>query len=53
MMEWLTRIFSGLLSMSGSGNREIVLNLNGIEVARAIVDDLRDVEDQSPRIKSD
>ena len=44
---------AGLLSMSGSGNREIVLNLNGIEVARAIVDDLRDVEDQSPRIKSD
>ena len=44
---------AGLLSMSGSGNREIVLKLNGIEVARAIVDDLRDVEDQSPRIKSD
>lgn len=44
---------AGLLSMPGSGNREIVLKLNGIEVARAIVDDLRDVEDQSPRIKSD
>ena len=44
---------AGLLSMSGSGNREIVLKLNGIEVARAVVDDIRDVEDQSPRIKSD
>lgn len=44
---------AGLLSMPGGGNREIVLKLNGIEVARAIVDDLRDVEDQSPRIKSD
>ena len=44
---------AGLLSMPRGGNREIVLKLNGIEVARAIVDDLRDVEDQSPRIKSD
>lgn len=44
---------AGLLSMPGSGNREIVLKMNCIEVARAIVDDLRDVEDQSPRIKSD
>lgn len=34
-------------------NQEIVLNLNGREVARAMVGDLRAVEDQSPRIVSD
>ena len=34
-------------------NREIVLNLNGKEVARGLIDDIRAVEDQSPRIVSD
>lgn len=32
---------------------EIVLNLNGTEIARALVPDIRKVEDQSPRIVSD
>ena len=32
---------------------EIVLNINGKEAARALVDDVRSVEDQSPRIVSD
>lgn len=34
-------------------NKEIVLNLNGREVARGLIDDIRAVEDQSPRIVSD
>lgn len=33
--------------------KEIVLNLNGTEVARAILPDIRSAEDQSPRITSD
>ena len=32
---------------------EVVFNLNGTEVARALVPDIRKVEDQSPRIVSD
>ena len=35
------------------GDREIVLNINGKAFARAIVNDIRAVEDQSPRIVSD
>ncbi len=35
------------------GDREIVLNVNGKAFARAIVNDIRAVEDQSPRIVSD
>ena len=38
---------------TSTGKREIVLTLNGTEVARALVDDIRKVEDQSPRIVSD
>lgn len=41
-----------MASTSGS-NREIVLQLNGTEVARAVVDNIRSVESQSPAIKSD
>lgn len=37
----------------GNTSREIVLNINGKEAARALVDDIRSVEDQSPRITSD
>lgn len=37
----------------GNTSREIVLNINGKEAARALVDDIRAVEDQSPRITSD
>ena len=46
---------AGVVAMAStsSGNREIVLNLNGTEVARAVVDDIRSVESQSPAIKSD
>ena len=36
-----------------TSSREIVLNINGKEAARALVDDIRSVEDQSPRIVSD
>lgn len=38
---------------NASTSREIVLNLNGKEVARGLVPDIRAVEDQSPRIVSD
>lgn len=38
---------------TSTSKREIVLTLNGTEVARALVDDIRKVEDQSPRIVSD
>ena len=38
---------------SGSQSREVVLNVNGKEFARATIDDIRSVEDQSPRIVSD
>ena len=38
------------VASSGSGQRNIVLNLNGKEVARAIVPDIRSVESQSPRV---
>lgn len=43
---------AAMLSNSNS-SREIVLNLNGKEVARGLVPDIRAVEDQSPRIVSD
>lgn len=43
-----------VLASSAQGrNKEIVLNLNGKEVARGLIDDIRAVEDQSPRIVSD
>lgn len=41
------------MANSVTGSREIVLNINGKEAARALVDDIRSVEDQSPRIVSD
>lgn len=45
---------SAAAMLGGAGaEREIVLLLNGIEVARALVPDIRAVEDQSPRIVSD
>lgn len=43
-----------VLASSAQGrSKEIVLNLNGKEVARGLIDDIRAVEDQSPRIVSD
>ena len=46
---------AGVVAMASTsnGNREIVLNLNGTEVARAVVDNIRSVESQSPAIVSD
>lgn len=46
---------AGALSMVNtvSASREIVLNINGKEMARTFVPDLRAVEDQSPQIVSD
>lgn len=46
---------AGAVAMATNTNssREIVLNLNGKEVARGLVPDIRSVEDQSPRIVSD
>lgn len=45
---------AGMLALSqSSGSREIVLTLNGIEMARAIIDNIRAVESQSPAIISD
>lgn len=41
------------MATNGSGSKEIVLNIDGKEFARATVDDIRAVEDQSPRIVSD
>lgn len=41
------------MANSVASSREIVLNINGKEAARALVDDIRSVEDQSPRIVSD
>lgn len=38
---------------AGGTSREIVMRLNGIEFGRALIPDLRAVEDQSPRIVSD
>lgn len=42
----------GLMS-AASQEKEIVLNVDGREMARALVPDIRAVEDQSPRIVSD
>lgn len=45
---------AGMLALSqSSGSREIVLTLNGIEMARALIDNIRSVESQSPAIVSD
>lgn len=46
---------AGMIAMSNTAgsNRDIVLNLNGIEVARGILPDLRAVQSQSPAIVSD
>lgn len=41
------------MATNGNSSREIVLNIDGKEFARATVDDIRSVEDQSPRIVSD
>ena len=41
------------MATSTTSSKEIVLNINGKEAARALVDDIRSVEDQSPRIVSD
>lgn len=44
---------AGMLAMavSGNANREIVLNLNGKEMARGLISDIRSVESQSPAIQ--
>lgn len=44
---------AGMLAMAVSGNasREIVLNLNGKEMARGLISDIRSVESQSPAIQ--
>ena len=44
---------AGMLAMAVSGNasREIVFNVNGKEMARALVPDIRSVESQSPAIQ--
>lgn len=45
---------AGIMAMSSSSdNREIVLTLNGIEMARALIDNIRSVQSQSPAIVSD
>lgn len=46
---------AGVISMANHTNadREIVLNVNGKEFARATIPDYRAVDDQSPQIKSD
>lgn len=41
------------MSTATSASRDVVLNVNGKEFARATLDDYRSVEDQSPRIISD
>lgn len=38
------------VATSGSGERSVVLNVNGREMARAIIPDIRSVESQSPSI---
>ena len=38
---------------TGKATRDVVLQVNGKEFARATLDDYRSVEDQSPRIVSD
>lgn len=46
---------AGMMAMAASagGSREVVFQVNGTEFARAIIPDMRAVEDQSPRIVSD
>ncbi|WP_322353982.1 hypothetical protein [Paratractidigestivibacter sp.] len=48
----LANVMSLMNSAQGKA-RDIVLTLNGKEVARGLIDDIRAVEDQSPRIVSD
>lgn len=51
-----TGTLASVMSMVNSAQgkaRDIVLTLNGKEVARGLIDDIRAVEDQSPRIVSD
>lgn len=45
-------VTAAMTSAVGS-SRDVVLNVNGKEFARATIDDYRSVEDQSPRIVSD
>jgi len=42
-----------MVNSAQSRSKDIVLTLNGREVARGMIDDIRAVEDQSPRIVSD
>lgn len=53
--EDLTSIVSAMMAVANTQGRdkEIVLTLNGKEIARGLIDDIRAVEDQSPRIVSD
>ena len=48
----LANVMSMVSNAQGKA-RDIVLTLNGKEVARGLIDDIRAVEDQSPRIVSD
>lgn len=48
----LANVMSLMNSAQGKA-RDIVLTLNGKEIARGLIDDIRAVEDQSPRIVSD
>lgn len=50
----LARMIGAVLTpIVSAGEREIKMYLDGKEVARALVPDIRKVEDQSPRIESD
>ena len=50
----LARMIGAVLTpVVSAGEREIKMYLNGTEVARALIPDIRRVEDQSPRIESD
>lgn len=50
----LARMIGAVLTpVVSAGEREIKMYLNGTEVARALIPDIRRAEDQSPRIESD
>lgn len=49
----LAGVLGSMISATVNPEREVVLNINGKEFARATIDDYRSVEDQSPRIVSD
>lgn len=50
----LARMIGAVLTpVVSAGEREIKMYLDGTEVARALIPDIRRVEDQSPRIESD